>query len=351
MMVWRVIVCVAAFLGVVMLITCAGRPFDLIAEAVVYIGFGWIGFLRSVLPQVTFNWAGVATAIGCLIAIAIGSHLFLRWLWANAGRRDHAAHTAWRPRWTAALVGSVVMMFASGICVVGTAHQTAWLLTSKERLVGYSQSVREGARRNQSNNNLKQIGLGLQTYADVAGSLPAGATFDERGRPLHSWQTRLLPYVEQVPLYNRINRSLPWDAAENRWPFSQQPPVYLHPKTILEPDERGYARSGYAGNAYVLGGPKPWRLAEIRDGETRTILCGEAVAAARPWGDPINWRDPARGIGERPDSFGGAFTDVTQFVFADGHTTALSNKMDPAVFRALCTPAAGEAIANNDYDY
>jgi hypothetical protein len=202
-------------------------------------------------------------------------------------------------------------------------------------------------------------GMPALTFTDIAtqrleaisfffGSLPAAATFDEHGRPLHSWQTRLLPFVEQPALYNRINRSLAWDDVENQWPFIQRVPAYMHTKIVLEPDEHGYARSGYAGNAYVLGGTKSWPLVEITDGASKTILCGEAVTAPRPWGDPINWRDPAVGVGERPDSFGGAFNGVTQFVFADGHTAELSNKTDPGVFRALCTPAGGDAVPDND---
>lgn len=191
--------------------------------------------------------------------------------------------------------------------------------------------------------------MGLHDYQHVVGSLPAGATLDGSGRPLHSWQTRLLPFVEARPLYNRINLSLPWDDFETQWPFSVPVPAYMHPKMVLEQDERGYARSGYAGNAYVLGGTKSWPIAEITDGASKTVLCGEAVTAARPWGDPVNWRDPAAGIGERPNSFGGAFSGVTQFVFADGHTIQLNNKIDATVLRALCTPAGGEAIRDTEY--
>lgn len=236
-------------------------------------------------------------------------------------------------------------MPALSLCVVGVTHQTAWLAASKERLLGVPM---EAARRNQSNNNLKQIGFGCQMHDEAAGALPAAATFDESGRPLHSWQTRLLPFIEQVPLYKRVDMRLPWDADENKWAFSKEPPPYLHPKVVLQPDQRGYARSSYAGNAYVLGGTKAWPLAKITDGTSKTILCGEAITAPRPWADPVNWRDPAAGIGQRADSFGGAFQGTTQFVFADGHTTSISNKIDPAVLRALCTPTSGETVPAMD---
>jgi len=291
----------------------------------------------------TFNVSGLATGALCLIGLVVATHAFMRWLYANIRRPecDGQPPKRWSPRWTVGVIGSVVLMFASGIGIVGIVHQTGWLLTSKQRLFTYSM---EAAYRSQSNNNLKQVGLGLLTYHDVNRAFPAGATFDQGGWPQHGWQTYLLPFVEQKPLYDRLDRSLPWDAPENHWAFSQHPPVYMHPKLGPLRDKNGYGLSGYAGNAYLLGGSRKWTRDRITDGAAKTILCGEATFQPRPWGDPVNWRDPAAGIGQMPNSFGGPLANVTQFVFADGHTHAISNKIDPAVLRALCTPSANDAI-------
>jgi len=46
-------------------------------------------------------------------------------------------------------------------------------------LIPAVQAAREEARRSQCNNNLKQIGLGLQTYADIHKSFPYDALWGQ----------------------------------------------------------------------------------------------------------------------------------------------------------------------------
>ncbi len=63
------------------------------------------------------------------------------------------------------------------------------------------QAAREAARRAQCINNLKQVGIAMHNYHDVAGSLPPG----HRSSVCGTWQTFLLPYLEQHPMYNAYN--------------------------------------------------------------------------------------------------------------------------------------------------
>lgn len=68
------------------------------------------------------------------------------------------------------------------------------------------QQAREAARRSQCKNNLKQYGLALHNYNDVYGMLPpAGSNW---GNPSVGWQPKILPFIDQAPLYNLINFSL-----------------------------------------------------------------------------------------------------------------------------------------------
>ncbi len=69
------------------------------------------------------------------------------------------------------------------------------------------QSARESARRNSCANNVKQLGVATQSYADgTGGNLPNSIRTGLR----LSWHTRLLPYVEQTALFDRYDPSQSW---------------------------------------------------------------------------------------------------------------------------------------------
>lgn len=74
------------------------------------------------------------------------------------------------------------------------------------------QQAREAARRTQCKNNLKQFGLAIHNYNDVANILPSPMNFNPGGCCGNSGVgalVLLLPYVDQAPLYNTINFGSP----------------------------------------------------------------------------------------------------------------------------------------------
>jgi prepilin-type N-terminal cleavage/methylation domain-containing protein/prepilin-type processing-associated H-X9-DG protein len=78
------------------------------------------------------------------------------------------------------------------------------------------QQAREAARRTQCKNNLKQYGLALHNYHDTYKMFAIGATGGCCAvQPAFGFQVRLLPYLDQAPLFNAINFSYAGDAASS----------------------------------------------------------------------------------------------------------------------------------------
>src|SRR5690349_18772074 len=82
-------------------------------------------------------------------------------------------------------------------------------------LLPANRSAGPAARRSQCVNNLKQIAMALHDYEQAHNALPPAYTVDALGRPLHSWRTLILPYLEQEPLYKTIDLSKPWNDPAN----------------------------------------------------------------------------------------------------------------------------------------
>ena len=78
------------------------------------------------------------------------------------------------------------------------------------------QQAREAARRTQCKNNLKQLGLALHNYHDVYNTLPIGGVGSSVWGWGMSWYMRILPYMEQAPLYNQLNFS----GTHHGWAYS-----------------------------------------------------------------------------------------------------------------------------------
>ena len=55
------------------------------------------------------------------------------------------------------------------------------------------QAAREAARRTQSTNNMKQIGLAMHNYHDTFRGFPPAYSVDKDGKPLLSWRVHICP--------------------------------------------------------------------------------------------------------------------------------------------------------------
>lgn len=290
--------------------------------------FGWVEFLWRVVPQVAPDWPSVAVGVGAFALFAGGVHLFARARWPG-----------WKLRRTAAVVVGCVVLFAAGVAVVGITHQVGWLASSGRPL------REEGLKRQDHPANTGYtLGIAAHNYHSVEGHLPPGGTFTDNGEMLHSWETHLLPYLPYST--SGIDWKKPWHDPVHADKFKSVVPEFINPGFRTPPltDADGYGLSHYAANVRVAGANRGMKLSEISDGTGSTILFGEVNAGFRPWGHPVNWRDPAAGIGRSPAQFGGPpGSSSVLFVMADGSVRSVSNRASAATLKALATPNAGDA--------
>ena len=187
------------------------------------------------------------------------------------------------------------------------------------------QSAREAARRMKCVNNLKQLGLGMLNYESTHGALPPQQVlrFSLAG-PSVIWKStwsitsRIAPFLEQGPLYNAINYSLPLGRAENSTVVSQRLgmlicPSEIRPDPIITTNAKTGAISVYGvsnygwceGDWYIFGGKggmpnrsafgpntsKP--LSAFTDGLSQTMLAGEVKTYTQAYHDCDSAPGPA----------------------------------------------------------
>lgn len=324
---------VLVVLAILVLIVFAA-PFEMPRSIV----WGWLLFLYHTLPRMTVDWPSVFVGCLALVLFTTGVHAAGRTWRRNAPEGPH-----WKLRWSLATVAVVFVLFAAGISLVGIVHQAGWLLTSPQPR--YVQTIRWNGG-GYSPNNLKQIALAMHNYHDTYGGKgPPGGTFTPQGEMLHSWETYSLVFIGYST--GEIDFKMPWNHPRNRKYFQCILPVFTNDRlpTPAVLDQQGFGLSHYAANSLLLAANKDLNLADITDGTANTLLVGEVNAEFKPWGHPVNWRDPARGINRSPQGFGGPpSAGGANFSMADGSVRFVSERIHPDVLRTLGTPAGGEGI-------
>lgn len=193
----------------------------------------------------------------------------------------------------------------------------AFLFTAK---LAYD-SAREAARSIQCANNLRQIALALRNYEEEYKALPPAYTVDADGRPLHSWRTLILPYLEQESLYKTIDLSKSWNDPANAKALEAEPSVFRCPSLpCLEKNTTNYLAIAAPDGCFLPDKPRP--LAEITDPHDKTLMVIEAGDEdAVPWMAPVDADESlVMSLGPRtsPRHHGG-----TNAAFVDGDTKFL----------------------------
>ena len=95
------------------------------------------------------------------------------------------------------------------------------------------QQAREAARRTQCRNNLKQLGLAMHNYHDTHNTFPMLGGFSAT----HGWGCLplILPYLDQSPLYGRINFNDSVACQSNQFVYTVAIPGLICPSDPTEP--------------------------------------------------------------------------------------------------------------------
>ena len=281
------------------------------------------------------------------------------------------------------------------------------------------QSAREAARQSACKNNLKNLGLAMLGHHEAKNAFPYGFNWLEA-----LWQAPILPYLEQQPLFD----TLIFHESDGNWNTSGSPnqaacatliSTFRCPSMVVAepidnegiPGRRPVSYRGCAGsNIYsddvstipsgvpagaqaleqvpldgMLWGDSAVRLAEVKDGTSKTVIIGESFTdpayskdgqAMDYWqfgspqtggwvkggaggteysegvgstGPRLNSRlDPAIPGVVMEMSFGSYHAGGANLGFVDGSVRFVRESIDIAVYRALGSRNGGEAVGGLD---
>jgi hypothetical protein len=224
------------------------------------------------------------------------------------------------------------------------------------------QQAREAARRTQSQNNLKQIGLALHNYHNVFNHFPEGTIPNDQLAPDKrlSWLVNVLPYLEQAPLYNAIDKTAGWQADVNSQFVETSVPVFINPSIGTGPGANFSHYAGCAGvgedgptlpaghqRAGIFGYDRFSRVRDITDGTSNTIMVFEVQEGLGPWAQ--GGKTSVRSLAQEPyihgpDGIGGRHAGGAFVLMGDASARFVSENIDPTLMKALATQAGGETV-------
>lgn len=177
-------------------------------------------------------------------------------------------------------------------------------------------------------NNLRQLLLTMHNYESAYKRLPFNHDMNGRASLELSWRVRVLPYLEEVDLYQQFKLDEAWDS-ENNKPLAEKMP-------------QTYGTNGKTGYCWIDS--EVQRFAQITDGLSNTIALIESTELV-PWTEANDLSIEAAekmilGLPDGKEIYVGMY---------DGSVHKLDNKIPADKLHALLTPNGGEEVDINDF--
>ena len=186
------------------------------------------------------------------------------------------------------------------------------------------------ARKMQSSNNLKSIGLAFHNYESAFKKLPAGCDRDEK----HGWQTYINPFMEASSWYSQVDQRVSWEHPFNFYKFRIKAYGYQNLVVSSTYTSEGYSLTHYLANARLLYRDSKTKFSEIEAGLSNVWFAGEIDSKYPPFGYPYNWRELEWPLNAKNGGFG-AWNEGAFFSIGDGSVQFVSSSVDRAVIEQL----------------
>jgi hypothetical protein len=179
----------------------------------------------------------------------------------------------------------------------------------------------------------------MLNYHDTHGRLPPAVVYGKDGKPLYSWRVLILPFLDQVELYEQFHLDEPWDSPHNTRLLARMPRTYAPPphKASKVPPSHTVLHV-LVGRGAAFEGREGLRFSEdFPNGRANTFLVVEAGEPV-PWSKPDDFDyDPD---GPLPD-LRGLFHDGFRAGMADGHVQFVAKETCEATLRAAIQRTGG----------
>jgi hypothetical protein len=130
--------------------------------------------------------------------------------------------------------------------------------------------------------SLRAIAIAILDFHRKHGHFPPVQTIADDGTPLHSWRSLILPFLDEVDLYNRIRFDEPWDSSRNAQLWTCRPTVFA--SEMISPFSTQMVSVVDNATIWPAGGTS--KISEIDSGTSYTISVIATRNLPRIWMEP-----------------------------------------------------------------